>query len=202
MHPASLRRVAYAPPLPGAQPTALNCLRSPAPARPPESTASPLRFHVFRPALRTQTCLRDVNDSTPNCLRSCTTEQPVGNPSSGRLRESRQSIAGLRSRAESRGRVPDRDGESSASVQASRFPRFKPRLDSSPGKRLRLIWALSSEDSKPVSLRLSPGPPKTLDGRGGGFASGPAGGLGGRLRAAHPEKPLNPDFEKPFYERF
>jgi hypothetical protein len=130
------------------------------------------------------------------------TAQLAGNPSSRRLWESRQSISGLRSPAESRGRVPDRDGESSGSVQASPFPRFKPRLDSSPGKRLRLIWALSSEDSGASSLRLSRGTPKTLGDRGGGFTSGSAEGLGCRLRAALPENLLTPDLEKPFYERF
>lgn len=126
-----------------------------------------MRFEGFRRSAPTQTSLRDVNDSTPNCLRSCAIGQRLGNPPICQLRESRQSIARLPSCARSRGRVPDRDSESSAIVQASRFHRFKPRLDSSPWKRLGLIWALSSEDSGSVSRRLRSWPLRTLD-RGSG----------------------------------
>jgi hypothetical protein len=66
------------------------------------------------------------------------------------LRGSRAGFAGApsppRSGFRARARHPAEAESLGASgvVEASRFTRLKPRLDSSPGKRVRLFWALSN----------------------------------------------------------
>ncbi len=207
-----LRRVAYASPAADRRAGALNCLRPRTPPLAPESEASPLRFRIFFRIGTTQTRLRSVTGSTPNCLRSCRTAQGPGNPQGRQSRESRQSIADLQQCSASRVRVPHRDGESSAIVEASRFPRLKPRLDSSPGKRGRLFWALSGDDSGIARLRLAASGLRTL---GPGRTMGPRSDIGaGRVGRSHragprsasppiePWNPLTPDPQIPFYERF
>lgn len=194
-----LRRVAYASPAMDRCAGTLNCLRPRTPPLAPESEACPLRFRIFFKIGGAQTRLRSVTGSTPNCLRSCRTAQGPGNPRGRPSRESRQSIADLQQCPASRARVPHRDGESSAIVEASRFPRLKPRLDSSPGKRGRLFWALSKEDSGAASLRLAARGCKTLGlGRMTGSSSGTGAGRGGRSHRARtrsaslPIEPWNP----------
>ncbi len=119
-------------------------------------------------------------------------------------------------------RPPARPGESRGSpasgrriIRGRRGESVHPAQASAgliPGKRGRLFWALSNEDSGATSLRLAARGSKTLSlGRMTGPRSETGAGRGGRsreagTRSAHlpvePENPLTPDPQIPFYERF